>query len=431
MSKPGKWIGFLKNPAIQSISIYTFTNFFGKAASFLLLFIFTNPVYISPSENGLLSLFSTGILFLMPFLGMGLLQSASTDFFKMEKKEFRDFFTTAFVMAFVVMILSCIVLFFFSGFLKNTYGYPIDFCWLIPVITFLTFCNEQFLSLVRNNDQPGIYFKANTLKILLELGISVVLVVFFAWRWGGRIAGIFAAYIVTGVYAFSYFYKHNYLFGRIIKSVVKTELIYAVPIITMQVSMFCMSASDKFFLSGLTSDNNETVGIYSIASVFASIILVLSSALMQYVFPKIYAQLSLPEADYSVIQKLFRLYCGIMIGGTIVIGLMTPLAYRYFINEKYSPALSYIYILFAGYFTWTIVNFFYSFLLFFKAKRKILVLSLFGIAASLSMNYFLIKKWSATGAAWSTLIVYLAVLIVALYLTKNYWRKLSTKKSMA
>ena len=423
MVKPGKLGAFLKNPAAKSIGIYTFTNFFGKAASFLLLFIFTNPLYITPSENGLLSLFSTGMLFLMPFLSMGILHSASTDFFKLPKEEFKDFFTTGFVMSFVVMLVSCVVLFLFRQQLQSLYGYPLMFCWMIPVITFLTFSNEQLLSLVRNNDQPGIYFKANTAKILLELGISFALVVYFSWRWEGRVAGIFIAYLLTGLYGFWYFYKNGYLFGKILKRIIRSELIYAIPIIAMQVSIFCMGAADKFFLSAFTNDSNETVGIYSIASVFASVIIVLATALLQYIFPKIYEQLSSSDTNYKSIKKLFSVYVAVMFAGTIALVLFTPLAYKYFINEKYSKAFGYIYILFSGYFIWTIVYFFYSFLLYFKEKRKILFLSVYSIAFALGLNYFFIKQWGAWGAAMSTLVTYVAVLVFALYLTKNYWNK--------
>ncbi|MEO7045637.1 MAG: hypothetical protein ABI091_10060, partial [Ferruginibacter sp.] len=90
---------------IKSIGIYTFTNFFSKAVSFLLLFIYTNPKYINPSENGLLSLMSNSIVFVMPFIALGALHSVSTDFFKLDKKDFKNFFTTSFIMPIIVTIL--------------------------------------------------------------------------------------------------------------------------------------------------------------------------------------------------------------------------------------------------------------------------------------------------------------------------------------
>ena len=412
-----------KNPIVRSIGIYTFTNFFSKGASFLLLFIFTNPVYILPSENGLLSLFSNSMLFLMPFVSMGIIHSTSTDFFKMGKEEFRSFFTTGFIMPIAVTLFSIMVLFLFRNQLQNSYGFPYLFAWLIPLITFLTFCNEQFLSLIRNNNEPMVYLKANVSKTILDMGVSFLLVVIFAWRWEGRVAGILVSYLLLTLYAFYYFKKRGYLFGSIKKEHITSELIYAVPIIAMQVSIFCMSSSDKFFLSAFTHDHNETVGIYSVASIFGSIIIVFCTALLQYVFPKIYAELSSDNTDYTSIRKHFIFYLTAILGGSLLIVIFTPLLYHYFINAKYHPALRYIYILCAGYFLWSVTYFFYSFLLYYKKKRKILGLSFLGIVISLGCNYFFIPKWQDYGAALATLLGYFIVLILTLIFTKEYWMK--------
>ena len=71
----------------------------------------------------------------------------------------------------------------------------------------------------------------------------------------------------------------------------------------MQFSVFCMNYSDSFFLAHFTNDNNAEVGVYGIACVFASIILTLCSALLQYVLPKIYQLLSQPVISYKAIKK--------------------------------------------------------------------------------------------------------------------------------
>lgn len=416
-------INFRKNPVVKSIGIYTFTNFFGKGASFLLLFVFTNPVYILPSENGLLSLFSNSMLFLMPFLSMGILHSTASDFFKLGKEEFRSFFTTGFIMPVTVTIISFVILFLFREQLQQAYGFPSMFIWLIPVITFLTFINEQLLSLVRNNNEPTVYLKANISKTILELGLSFLLVVVFAWRWEGRIAGIFIAYLALAFYAFYYFKQKGYLFGKINKKYFQEELIYAIPIIAMQISIFSMSASDKFFLSFFTNDQNETVGIYSVGCIFASIIIVLCTALLQYIFPKIYTLLAAPDMDFRSLKKHFLFYVGIMAAGTLAVIILTPLLYHFFINNRYTPALRYIYLLCSGYFLWSVSYFFYSFLLFHKKKKKILGLSFFCIVISLGCNYYFINKWQDKGAAWAVLTCYFIVLMLTLAFTKEYWLK--------
>jgi O-antigen/teichoic acid export membrane protein len=418
-----------ENPAARSLGIYTFTNFLAKTASFLLLFVFTNPRYITPSENGLLSLFSTSMLFLMPFLSMGIIHSTSTEFFKLDKEKFRNLFTTGFVMPVMVMILSTLILFALRERLKLTYGFPYMFIWLIPLITFLNFCGEQLFSITRNNNEPGNFLKSNLTRIIFELGISFVLVVFFAWRWQGRVAGILVANVAVSIFAFYYFISRGYLFGKVSLEYIKSELVYAVPIIAMQASIFCLSASDRFFLSAHTNDNNETVGIYSIASTFSSIIIVLCMAFIQYIFPKIFQSLSESPVNYRSIRKHFFLYFWAMILGTGIIMLLTPVAYHLFINEKYYPAIKYVYLLGTGFFLWTMTYFFYSFLLYHKAKRKLLGLSLTGIVCSLILNYFFIRSWGAWGAAMANFTAYSIMLILTLAVTRNYWKNFLAKEN--
>lgn len=115
MKSISKIAGIYKNPGARAIGIYTFTNFFAKGASFLLLFIYTNPLYISPSENGLLNLMSTSIIFLVPFVSMGSVHSINADYFKLNAHEFRNSFTTSLILPSVVTLVSFFALYFFRG----------------------------------------------------------------------------------------------------------------------------------------------------------------------------------------------------------------------------------------------------------------------------------------------------------------------------
>ncbi len=424
MRNSARYKQLLSSAGIRSLGIYTFSNFFSKGISFLLLFVYTNPKYITPSENGLLNLFSTSLLFLMPFLSMGIVFSTSTDFFKLDRKEFKDFFTSTFIMPVIIMFLSMAGLYLFRQELKENYGFPESFVWIIPAVTFFTFCHEQVLAIARSKGEPMVHLKTNIVKTLIELGLSFVLVVFFAWHWEGRIAGILLAYIFITSYAFYYFFSRGYLFGNIRLQYLKAELIYAVPIIAMQVSLFCMNASDKFFLSHFTNDHNSSVGIYGVACLFASIIFLISNAMIQYFFPKIYSILAEPIIDYAKIKKLYLFYAGLMIAGTIAVFIFIYVVYHYFLNEKYTGALSYIYYICSGYLIWCLTYFFYSILLYNKQKKKLLLMSFGNIMVSLACNYIFISRWGAYGGAVATLIIYSLVFIFTFLMTAGSIKKI-------
>jgi O-antigen/teichoic acid export membrane protein len=396
--------------------------FLNKGISFLLLFIYTNPAFINPSENGLLNLFSGSILFLMPFLSMGILQSTSTDFYKLDKQQFKNFFTSALIPPIVVFSLSLISFFILREQLKSTFGFPYIFFLLIPAITFLNYISEQLTVLMRVNNELKNFARIELVKILLEFGLSVALVVFFAMRWKGRIAGITISYSVIGLYAFRYFYKKGYLSGKLDLRYIKNELLFAIPVVIMQVSIFCLNTADKFFLAKFTT--HEVVGVYGVACIFATVITVFSSAYLSYLSPSIYQELSKPTVDYISLKKNFFTYIKIMATVTLLVILAIPLVYRYFINSKYEGAVNYFYLIAIGYFIWSVTSYFYSWLFYYKAKRAILMLSLFSILASIACIYFFTMQGGAQGAAIGILISYAITFCLLLVFAGRWIKKL-------
>ena len=412
-----------KSPALKTMGIYTITNFFGKGLSFLLLPLFTNPRYLTPADNGLLSLFGQAIIFVLPFINLGVLQSASVDYFKLDKKNFKDFCTTGFAMAITMAIVSAVAFFLSRDFLSKRFSFPAIFIWAIPLAAFLNFCYEFVILLIRNRDDAPRYMKVNITKIVMELGLAVVLIIYFSWGWWGRVSGILISGGFVTIYAIYFLIKNGYLSGSIRMKIIASELKYSVPIITMQLSMFCLFSSDSFLLAGITKNTAE-VGIYGMACVFGSIIITLSGAIVQYMVPKINKALSAPKIDYAEIRKHAKLYFTVMSFTFIALLLLVPVIYHLFINNNYWPGIRYFCFLSAGYFFWTITVFMYTFLLYYKQKRKLFLQAIAVIMISLCSNYVFIKEMGSLGAAISVCCSYFTVMLLAFVSTKKYWKPL-------
>ena len=414
----------IKNPVIRSVGVYTSIMFLTKGVSFLLLFIYTNPKFIEPAENGLLNLFAGAVVFLTPFLSFGILQSTSTDFYKLSKNEFKNFFTTNLIPPVAILILSFIGFGLFKDYFKTTYEFPYIFAILIPMVTFLTYINEQLILLIRINGQLKKFALAGIAKIILEFGLSVVLVVFFAMHWQGRITGIVVSYGILGIYAFYYFYKMGYLSGIINKRYIISELVYAIPIIIMQISIFALYTSDKFFLAHFT--NNEVVGIYSIACIFAGIIGLLSVAYLNYLGPFVYQALSNTNPDYNLIKKNFFTYAKVMTVTTVGVIIVIPLVYKFFINSRYHSAISYFYLIALAYYVWAITSFFHTFLLYYKQKRKLLQLALLSMIITIPVIYYFTFYMGVKGTATGIFLSCCSTFILTLLFVKNHINKLKS-----
>jgi O-antigen/teichoic acid export membrane protein len=326
-------------------------------------------------------------------------------------------------MAMVMTFVACLVFYAFRNFLFQKFSFPPVFIWVIPVIAFMTFSYEFVLLVFRNRNDANRYMKINMFRISTELGLAVILIVALAWGWWGRVASILVALVCVAFYSIYFLKKNNILSGRVQKEIVFAELKYSVPVILMQLSMFCLFSSDSFLLAGITKNNAE-VGIYGMACVFGSIIITLSGALIQYMIPKINLALSAKTVDYADIRKQFSVYAGIMAFAFLALLFVVPIVYHVFINASYWPGIRYYYFLSAGYFFWTITTFLYSFLLYYKQKKKLFMLASLSIIISLCSNYIFIKSSGAFGAAISVCCSYFLVLLLALFFTKNFWRKI-------
>ena len=406
---------YSNNPQLKAVGMYTFANFFNKGVSFLLLFYFTKV--LTESDFGMLSLFNTSILFVMPFISLGILQSVNTDFFKLDKVEFQNFFSTSLIMSVCVAVITVGVLLLFKTIFQQKFHFPVTFITLIPFIALLSFINEQLVILIRNNQEPQHFFLINVSRLLVEICIAVFLISALHYGWLGRVAGVIISYFLLAAYSLWYFKKKDYIFGKIKMQYVKNELLYSVPIVTMQLGIFCLSSSAVYFINYF-SNNLQMVGSFRVAATFASIVNVFCIALLQYVQPKLYHIFSQKVMDTIAIKRLFIFYTAAMILFTIVLIIALPMVYHFLLKKTYLPGLQYCYLLCIGQLFWAITWFFFSWMLYHKEKRKILLLSLSAVAVSVVFNWIFIGLYAALGAAIATIASYTVILLMVMLFVK-------------
>lgn len=408
--KPGK------SAELRSIAIYTMSNFAGKGISFLLLFYFAHV--LTETDFGLLNLFSNSILFLMPFVSMGILQSVNTEYFKKNKEEFSGFFSTTLVLPMIVTLLATALFFLFRIPLQQRYSFPAVFVVMIPLITLFNFLNEHLINMVRNSGDPMKYFFINIGRLLAEITLAVFFVGAMEFGWMGRVTGILISYMMVAVYAFYYFKEQGFLIKSFSKKYLYDELLFSVPVIVMQAGVFCMGSSAGYFIEYFTHDVAQ-VGVFSIAATFGSVIIVLCTAMLQYTYPKVYALLSEKKTNYAAIRWHFLFYSGVMLLGTGVVIIATPVAYKLLLKQSYHAGLSYYFFICIGYFFWSISYLLYSFMLYNKEKKKLLAASLLSVFISVLSHAIFVERLGAYGAAVSMCVVYFVVLIITICFVKK------------
>ena len=413
----------IKNPAYKSVATYIFTNFFSKGISLLLIFVFTNPKYLTPEDNGILSLFASNLMLMVPFVSLGMIQSANADFFKKTPGEFKNSFASNFFISLFLSFLAIIFLFIFRDVLQEKFELPFSFVYVIPLLAFLVFCSEQLFSLVRNRQEVKRFATFGICKAIVEYGVSVILIVFFFKGWQGRVWGIAISLILVNLVGFFYYAKNNYLSFQIKGKHIWDEIKFGVPAITFQLCVFMLGTTNKLFLAIFNVDKYQ-LGIYAVACVFGTLVGYLGQSIFIYFQPKVYKSISDGEATLVSLRAEFFNYLKMLTVVAVPCMLLVLFLYYNVINKIYLPGVPLFFIVALSSFIWQLNNYLFIFLLYYKAKRKIFLLALISVITSVIVNTIMVKNFLIIGDALASLIN-TSIFSVLLYL---FIRKLMVTK---
>ena len=423
----------IKNPAYRSVATYIFTNFFSKGVSFILIPLFTNPKYLTPTDNGLLSLFSSNMILLAPFITLGMIQSSAADYFKKSKEDFAASLTGNFFIGAILALLATLLLFIFQGTLREKFDFPASFVYILPGLAFLTFTGELLFALIRNRNEVNNYAATGISKSVIEYSVSVILIVFFFTGWMGRIWGIAISLIAVNLYSIWYYTRNGYINFSFQISHVWEEIKFGVPVLIFQLCVFMLGATNKLFLAIFNVDKHD-LGIYAIASILGAMMGTIAQSILLYVQPQLYKSLSEGDTSTASLKRHFFRYLKLLcFFAAICVGIVV-FCYYFLINKIYLSGLPYFFIVAASSFIWALNYFLFLFLLYYKKKKTILMVALISITCSITVNIILVKNYLILGDALSglvnTLIFSGIIIVVVRKLIKNNFGNSSIKNTV-
>jgi len=406
----------------RSVGKYVFTNFFAKGVSFLLIPLFTNPKYLTPADNGVLSLFASNMILIAPLITLGMIQSSTADYFKKSKDDFAASFTTNFFIAGFMTMLCMAGLYIFKDALWKKFELPVSFIFIIPALSFLIFCSEQLFALVRNRDEVNRYAVMGISKSMIEYGLSVVLVVFFFTGWVGRIWGIAVSLIAVNLLGVWYYLKNGYIQFSFQGHRVLDELKFGLPVVVFQLCVFMLGATNKLFLAIFNVDKYE-LGIYAIACILGTMVGTVAQSILLYVQPQLYKSISSGTATRDSVKRIFFNYLKMLTVLSLACMAVAVFAYYFLINKIYLPGIKYFFVVAVQAFIWALNYFIFLFLLYHKEKRKILKVALISIVCSVAINIFMVKHFMIWGDALSSLINTVIFSGLVIFFTKGIIRQ--------
>lgn len=394
-----------KDNLVKSGIWYTIGSFFAQGITFISMPIFVN--LMSREEYGMTSLYGTWLSIFSILISLDIFSSVGKGRYDF-KEDYDDYLSSAIWLSFLCFIIFLIIGVTFIGRLAQiTQLTPILIIILIIQSFFAAIINFVTSKFTINYEYKK-YVLVSITSSMANLLLSVILILKFNKdKYMGIIyAGLCVNMIFGIILFFSIVKKSNVKFN---KKYWKYALLISIPLIPHSLSGVILSQFDRVMISRALGKGQN--GVYSFAYNIASILSVVWAALNKAWIPYFFGKMD--KKDYASIRKKYKYYILVFSLITFILMFISPEIVRIFSykSKGFREGMSIVPII-------LISNFFiflYSLpsnLEFYMRKTYLISLGTFGAGfINIILNSILIRKMGYAGAAWATLISYIALFL--------------------
>lgn len=405
----------MNNYFFKNSSFYFVSSFINKALAILLVPLYTK--YLSPSDYGLIDFISISINLFVIVFSLQLNQAIARYYQDLKDKgESGQLIFISLSVSFIVSLIALVVIFYSKSWIDNLLSEP------LPEKLFTIVCMQIFFQLgfyiIQNVFRYSLNVKTeiflNVLLTVLSLSSVIIFVVFYK----KGVLGVFYAQLISYFICFSLAFLLSYKFIQLKfnYSLLKRLLGFSIPLIFSGLSVFVFTYIDRLMIGKFLG--LQSMGIYGIALRVVTFSTFIFSSFSSALVPLTYKAYKNREFDHQV-NKIFDIVS--IISGLVIlfISLFSNEIILIFTTEDYLPASFIIPFLLIA----TISNSFSMFFLGLEIKektKKISIIFFVGGLLNLILNFYLIPPFGIVGAAISTLISSLFILLVRAYFSNKF-----------
>lgn len=406
----------MKSFLIKNLSIYFFFNCAIAILPIVLMPILTK--YMTPKDYGLYAIYALMLMF-FGIMSRFELNAALKREFVSVKDNFGQYVGTAFVFSLLMIIPSLLIVYVVSFYVKDLFG--ISFFWVFLSFP-LVFLRGQVMNLHhlwQINSNSFLYGLWGLVSSVSMYSLSIFILVYFDIGWEARAV---AEWLVSFL-AFSmavYFLKKHFNLCFVFKyCLLKKMLGYSFPLIPGALISYCITASDRFFLTEFSSSHE--LGLYSIALQLSFSLGLLFSAAYpvweSYVFNKVGC------IDYIAFKRLSAVLVVVGVGGVLIVfclAYVLYLAIPYLVASEFIGASDYVvpclFVALAGG-MYRLSN---AVLVYMKKTKKVLSVSLMMLLVDIGLMYLFVGSYGAISVGYILAITFLIGAFLNMFFVYRY-----------
>jgi O-antigen/teichoic acid export membrane protein len=386
---------------IKSFSTYAISNIINAAIPFLMLPVITK--YLSPEQNGMLTNVDVFTRFTLPFIILGINAAINTSYFRMDRKDFPGYVSSALFVAFCNMFLIFVVFLLLGHYISSFLHFPYRWILITPVYCFFQVVSLVTLGLFQVQQQALKYSIFQISSTLLNFTLSVIFIAWLGYNWEGRLMGILLSYGFFLIVAFIYLKKRNFLVKKLSRAYIVDILMFGLPLLPHLIAGPMIQFTDRFFISNFAG--NAWTGLYNVGFQIGTSIALITVAFNQAWSPFLFQTLT--NADEAKKKRLVKQSYVMMLVFLVIalmLNLVKPIIFKIFIHPQFHISQQFVFFISLGS-AFNGMYFLVTNYIFYEKRTKYLsYVTLCNAILSVVLNYVLIKHFGAFGAAYTYLI---------------------------
>lgn len=402
---------------MKKIFMFAIGPIIGAVLGFITLPLISH--FISTEQYGMSSLFQVTYNFLYAFILLGYDQAFMREFNEEDDKR-KLFFNCAFPCFIFAILISIVIILFKDKLAMLIFGDSVYW----PPIVLLGMCMplfiiEKFLLLsLRMSENGKKYSFWNVFSKVLYLIILIVLIAIGERSFLCIVYSLVSAQIITSILLLIFDGKNvNISIKSFDKNLFNNTTKYALPLVPIVIINWAMTSLDTIFLKYFSNFYN--VGIYTMAYKFVNIIMIIQTAFC-LVWAPISYRWKKEEKNNNYFQSVILIMSFIMVEVFLFVMLFKPLI-KIIISKPYYESIYIIpFLLFYPVFV-TVSETTTLGIPFTRRSYLNVFISIISIVINSLLNYILIPKYGAVGAAIATGISYFVFFWLRTVFSRRLW----------
>lgn len=365
---------------------------------------------LSTEEYGIISLFNTFISLASPFVGLELYRAYVRACFN------KEMFCPPTYAGTIIIVISINSVALLSATLLMRYVFFNAISYFLILSVYITTLSASLMHISTsnfqvNNDLCRYGFLVNG-QSFTDMTFAILLVAFLNMGWQGRLVSKIISSCTFAVIGICILIKTKRVLFRFDKLYLRHSLFYSLPLVPHAFASVINSSIDRLFISKMLGI--DQVGLYAIGYQFGAVIYIIASSFNKAYLPWLFNALNKRNvASDRKIVKFTYLYMIFILLASISLSIITPYVMHYFLGEAFRCSSIYVFWVSLGY-SFHGMYYAMSNFIFYSEKTKFILFStITGAVLNIVLNYFLINKNGAIGAAQATALTYFLVFFFA------------------